>query len=304
MYYQHNINFMAYHYQGFSKIWYQMTIDAIFQTPPPPPNPPPPPPPPNKQKAGKAILGLPSLKHATLIIKYLFSLQVIQLSNSQIICNKNDYTVVYSNGTFKRCLSCGKCHEGYGLYPPCGSKLFHPPMSECRSCKAQTFSSKYDSSSCKACHHCAEHEIKEAECTNKNDTACSGKCKQGYFMSKTVHNCLECSACCSDGKDEKIKECVSLGIKNKECSPRPDKTCAGQRPNTDATKGSRGLAMKYLIVIIVVTIVVAIAVVIVIVMVCLRKKRNIRSSVQKPEAPAAKQRNGSVSIGKLAPIIK
>ena len=299
MYYQHNINFMAYHYWGFSKIWYQMTIDAILQQPPPPkPTPLPnlPPPPPNKQKAGKAILGLPSLKHATLIIKYLFSLQVIQLSNSQIICNKNDYTVVYSNGTFKRCLSCGKCHEGYGLYPPCGSKLFHPPMSECRSCKAQTFSSKYDSSSCKACHHCAEHEIKEAECTNKNDTACSGKCKQGYFMSKTVHNCQECSACCSDGKDEKIKECVGLGIKNKECSPRPDKTCADQPSTTDATKGSGGLATKYLIIIIVSTIIVAIAVVIMIVMVCLRRNGNRESSVREPEAPAVKEMNGSASI--------
>lgn len=51
MYYQHNINFMAYHYRGFSKIWYQMTIDAILQQPPPPPEtyPPKPTPPPPKQ---------------------------------------------------------------------------------------------------------------------------------------------------------------------------------------------------------------------------------------------------------------
>ena len=250
-----------------------------------------------------AMLGLQSLKHTMLIIKNLFSLQVIQLINSLKICNTNHYTIVYSNGTFKRCLPCGNCHEGYGRYPQCGSTLVYPPMTaECRSCKAGTFSSQYDSSSCKACHQCAEHEIKERECTNKNDTACSGECEQGFFMSKTVHNCQECSACCSDGKDEKIKECVSLGIKNKECSPRPDKTCAGQPPTTDTTKGSGGLAMKYLIVIIVATIVVAIAVVIMIVMVCLRKKKKKRSSV--PEAPAVKQGNGSVSIGKLAPIIK
>lgn len=172
-----------------------------------------------------------------LVIKNLFSLQVIQLINSLKICDTNHYTIVYSNGTFKRCLSCGNCHEGYGRYPQCGSTVL-------------------------------------------------------------------LVACCSDGKDERIKECVSLGIKNKECSPRPDKTCAGQSPTTDATKGSGGLAMKYLIVIIVATIVVAIAVVIMIVMVYLRKKRNRRSSVQEPEAPAATQGNGSVSIGKLAPIIK
>ena len=261
-----------------------MTIVAILQQPPPPPkknnN--------NKHKAGKAMLGQESLKHAVLIIKDLFSLQVIQLSNSQIICDKDHYTIVYSNGTFKRCLLCGKCHEGYGLYPPCDSKLLHRPMTaECRSCKAGTFSSEYDSSSCKECNQCAEHEIKEAECTNKSDTACSGKCEAGYFMSETVYNCQECSACCSDGKDEKIKDCVSLGIKNKECSPRPDKTCAstGQPPTTAATKGSEGLAKKYLIIIIVSPIVVAIAVVIMIVMVCLRQKRK-----------KAEERNGS-SIG-------
>ena len=287
-----------------------MIIDAIFQQPPP--NLPPPPPlqkkttkKKNKCKTGRAMLGLQSLKCAMLIIKDLFSLQIIQLSNSQIICDKNHFTIVYSNGTFKRCLPCSKCHEGYGLYPPCGNTLFHPPMTtECRSCKAGTFSSEYDSSSCKACHQCAEHEMKEAECTQKSDTACSGKCEQGYFMSKTVHNCQECSACCSDGKNEKIKECVSLGIKNKECSPRPDKRCSVQPPTTDATKGSRGLARKYLIIIIVSSIVVAIAVVIMIVMVCLRQRGNSGSSVQELEAPAAKERNTSASIGKLAPIIK
>ena len=114
-------------------------------------------------------------------------------------------------------------------------------------------------------------------------------------MSKTVHNCQECSACCLDGKDEKIKECVSQGIKNKECSSRPDKTCAGQRtttadtgqrPTTAATKGSEGLPKKYLITIIVFSIVVPILVVITIVMVCLRQKRK-----------KAKEKNGSASIG-------
>ena len=56
MYHQHNINFMAYHYRGFSKIWYQMTIDAILQHPPPPkPTPPPnlPSPPQTSKKQAK-----------------------------------------------------------------------------------------------------------------------------------------------------------------------------------------------------------------------------------------------------------
>ena len=92
-------------------------------------------------------------------------------------------------------------------------------------------------------------------------------------MSETLHNCQECSACCSDGKDEKIKECVSQGITNKECSPRLDKTCAGQLAGTatttstttittitDATKVSGGLAMEQWIIIIVVIVVATVAI--------------------------------------------
>ena len=125
-------------------------------------------------------------------------------------------------------------------------------------------------------------------------------------MSETLHSCQECSACCSDGKDEKIKECVSQGIKNKECSPRLDKTCAGQLASTvtttstttttitiitDATKGSGGLAMKHWIIIIV-----GIVGVFMIVMVFMyfRRKRKTR------RLTAAEQRNGSANTGKLA----
>ena len=221
---------------------------------------------------------------------YLFSLKVIQPSNSGIICGENEYAIINSTGNVQSCLSCDTCHKGFGLHPKCGSALQHPPMTACHACKTGTFSSAYDSSPCKACHQCAEHEIKKAECTNKNDTVCSGKCEKGYFMSETLHNCQECSACCSDGKDEKIKECVSQGIKNKECSPRLDKTCAGQLAGTatttstttittitDATKVSGGLAMEHWIIIIVV-IVVATAAIFMIVMIYMYFRLKRRSS--------------------------
>ena len=204
---------------------------------------------------------------------YLFSLKVIQPSNSGIICGENEYAIINSTGNVQSCLSCDTCHKGFGLHPKCGSALQHPPMTACHACKTGTFSSAYDSSPCKACHQCAEHEIKIAECTNKNDTVCSRKCEKGYFKSETLHNCQECSACCSDGKDEKIKECVSQGITNKECSPRLDKTCAGQLAGTatttstttittitDATKVSGGLAMEHWIIIIVVIVVATVAI--------------------------------------------
>ena len=126
-------------------------------------------------------------------------------------------------------------------------------------------------------------------------------------MSETLRNCQECSACCSDGKDEKIKECVSQGITNKECSPRLDKICAGQLAGTttttstttttittitDATKRSGGLAMEHWIIIIVVIIVATLAIfMIVMVYMYFRLKR--RSS-------AREQKNGSANTGKLA----
>ena len=236
-------------------------------------------------------------------------MKVIQPSNSGIICGENQYAIINSTGTVQRCLPCDTCHKGFGLHPKCGSPLQDPPTTACHACKTGTFSSAYDSSPCKACHQCAEHEIKKAECTNKSDTVCSGKCEKGYFMSETLHSCQECSACCSDGKDEKIKECVSQGIKNKECSPRLDKTCAGQLVGTttttsttstttttittitDATKGSRGLAMKHWIIIIV-----GIVGVFMIVMVFMyfRLKRKTRRST------AGEQRKGSANTGKLA----
>ena len=126
-------------------------------------------------------------------------------------------------------------------------------------------------------------------------------------MSETLHNCQECSACCSDGRDEKIKECVSQGIKNKECSPRLDKTCAGPLAGTatttstttittitDATKGSGGLAMEHWIIIIVVIVGVILVFMIVMVFKYFRLKRKTRRST------AGEHRKGSANTGKLA----
>ena len=112
---------------------------------------------------GKAYVRATNFKTCYVNNKSLFSLKVIQQSNGGIIiCGENQYTIVNSNRTFHRCLPCAKYHKGYGLYPACGSKLFDPPTTECRACKIGAFSSEYDSSSYRACHHdqCAENQIK------------------------------------------------------------------------------------------------------------------------------------------------
>lgn len=217
-------------------------------------------------------------------------MKVIQPSNGGIIiCGKNQYTIVNSTGTVQSCLPCETCHKGLGLHPKCGSTLQgRPTMIECRLCKTGTFSSEYDSSPCKSCHQCAEHEIKKAECTNKNDTVCSGKCEQGYFMSKTVHNCQECSACCLDGEDEKVQECAGLGT-DKDCTPRPDKNCGSSNPGATESKKS----LPTIIGVSVAGFVTAVGALLLMAYCCWKKRK--RSLEQQPEAPSGEQRNGSAN---------
>ena len=221
-----------------------------------------------------------------------FPFKVIHLSVSKIICGGEEYTIVHPNGTFKRCLPCAKCLPGRGLKPKCGSTVQHPPNIDCHSCEPGEFSSEFDSSSCLACHQCVKYQLITAHCTNKSDTVCSGKCKKGYYLSKTApHNCQKCS-CCLDGKDEKIPECVNQGINNEHCGARPDKVCGG---TTDASKGG-SLSTTSIILIVLGCFIAVVIVVLLIVMTWRqyhRRKRNGRQQLQGPEEPAREQSSGS-----------
>ena len=141
-------------------------------------------------------------------------------------------TVQWPNGTFKQCLHCAECQPGRGLYPAekCGSIVKYPVKThECKKCESgKTFSDTYDSSGCKVCHSCAEHEIVTQNCTLRSDTKCNKTCNSGYFFSEPQHVCKRCSYCCLDGKDEEQPQCINQGLKaaNRYCSPRPDRTCA------------------------------------------------------------------------------
>ena len=111
-------------------------------------------------------------------------------------------------------------------------------------------------------------------------------------MSKTVHNCQECSACCSDGEDEKVQECARLGI-DKDCTPRPDKNCGSS--NLGATESKKSLPT--IIGVSVAGSVVAVGALILMAYFCWRKSK--RSSGQQPEAPSGEQRNGSANTRKF-----
>ncbi|XP_020604602.1 uncharacterized protein LOC110043488 isoform X2 [Orbicella faveolata] len=146
------------------------------------------------------------------------------------ICKKDQYTVLNSDGSFKRCLNCLTCHPGRGLDPPCGSHIQDPPNPDCVACPAGKFSDELDSAPCHSCQKCVAYEIITAPCTNRSNRICSGTCEAGYFYSKkdSTHSCQKCSYCCFDGKDEEISECANQGLKASKqyCRPRPDKDCS------------------------------------------------------------------------------
>ena len=143
-------------------------------------------------------------------------------------------TVQWPNGTFKRCLHCEDCQPGLGWYPhKCGDTVTFPAIIECKKCESgKTFSDTYDTSSCKLCHSCAEHEVVTKICTPSSDTKCNKTCNSGYFFSKPQQVCKMCSYCCLDGKDEEQPLCIKQGLKalNRYCSPRPDHACNPSTP--------------------------------------------------------------------------
>lgn len=158
---------------------------------------------------------------------------------SRQICRTDHYTVTWSNNSFKDCLKCAKCHPGLGLYPKCGSSVTHPVKGiGCIPCvNGKTFSNDYNSAPCISCHGCAKHEIVAANCIQSSDTKCNGTCIRGYYYTKKPrHDCLRCSYCCFDGKDEIQQECVNQGLNTvkQHCSHRMDKTC-GPNPTTMIT---------------------------------------------------------------------
>ncbi|XP_074620698.1 uncharacterized protein LOC141879336 isoform X2 [Acropora palmata] len=149
-------------------------------------------------------------------------------------CGSGQMTVQWPNGTFKQCLHCEECHPGRGLYPhKCGDTVTFPVIIHCKKCDSgKTFSDTYDTSSCKLCHSCAEHEVVTKKCTLSSDTKCNKTCNSGYFFSKPQQICQTCSHCCLDGKDEEQLQCIYQGLKefNRYCSPRPDRTCNPSTP--------------------------------------------------------------------------
>lgn len=194
------------------------------------------------------------------------------------------------NGTAARCLDCNLCPHGFGLSPPCGSKVDHPPPIDCVPCVAgKTYSDDYGPSSCKNCQLCSRSEIVTKNCTLSEDTVCSKTCEEGYYHENSTHDCQKCSHCCNNGNDIRIKECQSMPS-NKQCSVHSTQQCKPEPATTSqvvttypsstatgSTTSSASVSRKPNAVIIIIPVIGVILAVIFIIVLILTYKRRKRS---------------------------
>ena len=112
----------------------------------------------------------------------------------------------------RRCKKCPKCPPGQGLPVQCGSNIENGTDTDCKSCKAnETFSERYDSSSCNSCNLCGLKKIVQ-HCTPRRNRVCANSCPPGYFLDKH-DDCTKCYFCCDNVPEhDRLQKCKDLGM--------------------------------------------------------------------------------------------
>lgn len=160
------------------------------------------------------------LKVLTYARELIIALLLVTGANAKHNCHKDQYTVVYSNGTIG-CENCDHCDEGQAPSPPCGTRISETTKRICELCK-QGISFKEHSglSSCERCSPpCAKGQTVLQECTAKTNVKCGKSCYEQHMYFDAEKGCLPCSVCC--GGDGTVQdECKKkLGAKsNRICS--------------------------------------------------------------------------------------
>ena len=122
---------------------------------------------------------------------------------------------------------------------PCGTVAKYGTHLHCVACKEGTFSDTYDKGQCKPCTVCSTGRTVARNCSGSKNTQC-GPCGHGYYESEVVFDCLPCSVCCWDGRDQFENQCKAQGLpKHRHCKPRHERGC--QRPwSSNAVQATSG----------------------------------------------------------------
>ena len=119
---------------------------------------------------------------------------------------------------------------------PCGTVAKYGTHLHCVACKEGTYSDTYGNGQCKPCSVCLVGRIVARNCSATKNTRC-GSCSYGYYENKVVFDCLPCSVCCWDERDQFESQCKAQGLpRHRHCKPRHQRGC--QTPWTSGVKAT------------------------------------------------------------------
>lgn len=122
-------------------------------------------------------------------------------------------------------MACIDCPDGMEPSIPCGTVAKYGTHLHCVECKEGTFSDAYGEGQCKPCSVCSVGRTVAQNCSAAKNTRC-GSCSYGYYESKVVFDCLPCSLCCWDGRDQFESQCEAQGLpRHLRCKPRHQRGC-------------------------------------------------------------------------------
>jgi len=140
-------------------------------------------------------------------------------------CAYDHFTIESGSGNLT-CWKCPLCQPRLGLFPQCGSTLSnHNIEIKCEPCVlGKTYSEDEDTSSCKPCDSCTDHQTVVKNCTLVSDSQCEHTCPKGYYFEDLTGDYQPCSWCCSDGSNKVRSGCKDLPF-YKQCEVNIAKNC-------------------------------------------------------------------------------
>lgn len=136
------------------------------------------------------------------------------------------------------CLACIDCPDGMEPSIACGTVAKHGTHLHCVVCRDGTYSDTYGKEQCKPCTLCSVGRTMARNCSATKNARC-GSCRYGYYEDDFVSDCLLCSVCCWDSRDQFEAQCKAQGLpRHRHCKPRHEDGCQPAWTTTRATPGA------------------------------------------------------------------